>query len=330
MSNSVPAFRTVMRGYEPAEVDRRIAELTALVQKAQQQSTQLSQRLDLLTNEAARRRSEAGVAPVEPTFQHLGERVGKILSLADDEAHDIRQKGDAEAKQRLADITASTARMRSEADTYATETRTGAEREAARIVEEAKRTADQLLDEADRQATARREEAEAVYERQRAAAAQAAADFEQTLANRRQKAETDFRERSTLDEQQLKNAQRHVATLKADSERAATEAARKSATLLDEAEQKAQQIVAEAVAHADRVRAESDRQLAAASQRRDSINAQLTNVRQMLGTLSGAVPAAVAPGLDSQADDAASAEDSESPDTSEKPSQRNAANASEG
>jgi len=38
---------------------------------------------------------------------------------------------------------------------------------------------------------------------------------------------------------------------------------------------------------ADRIRSESDRELAAATQRRDAINAQLTNVRQMLATLSG-------------------------------------------
>jgi hypothetical protein len=35
------------------------------------------------------------------------------------------------------------------------------------------------------------------------------------------------------------------------------------------------------------VRVESDRELAAATQRRDSINAQLANVRQMLATLTG-------------------------------------------
>ena len=48
--------------------------------------------------------------------------------------------------------------------------------------------------------------------------------------------------------------------------------------------------MADAKARADRIRAESERELAAATQRRDSINAQLTNVRQMLSTLSGAGP----------------------------------------
>ena len=46
-------------------------------------------------------------------------------------------------------------------------------------------------------------------------------------------------------------------------------------------------MVSEARTSADRVRAESERELAAAAQRRDSINAQLSNVRQMLATLTG-------------------------------------------
>ncbi|MGA9750116.1 MAG: hypothetical protein WBQ50_21905, partial [Nocardioides sp.] len=37
----------------------------------------------------------------------------------------------------------------------------------------------------------------------------------------------------------------------------------------------------------------SDRELAAATQRRDSINAQLANVRQMLVTLTGSAPVAL-------------------------------------
>jgi hypothetical protein len=60
-------------------------------------------------------------------------------------------------------------------------------------------------------------------------------------------------------------------------------------------------LVKEARSTADRVRADSDRELAAASQRRDSINAQLSNVRQMLQTLSGA--AIAAPALDGDLDE---------------------------
>jgi hypothetical protein len=52
--------------------------------------------------------------------------------------------------------------------------------------------------------------------------------------------------------------------------------------------------VSDAKAAAAKVRADSDRELSAATQRRDSINAQLANVRQMLATLTGGTTVAVA------------------------------------
>jgi hypothetical protein len=85
--------------------------------------------------------------------------------------------------------------------------------------------------------------------------------------------------------------------MRAQSDQIANEAARRAAQLTAESEQKAEQIVAEAAARADRIRDESERELAAAVQRRNAINAQLTNVRQMLATLSGTNPAAI-PGVD--------------------------------
>ena len=62
---------------------------------------------------------------------------------------------------------------------------------------------------------------------------------------------------------------------------------RENRRLVEEAEQQAASIVGDARAQAARIRADSERELAAASQRRDSINAQLANVRQMLATLTG-------------------------------------------
>ena len=64
---------------------------------------------------------------------------------------------------------------------------------------------------------------------------------------------------------------------------------------------------------ASRVRSNSDRELAAATQRRDSINAQLANVRQMLATLTGGssptlVEKAFADGPEVAAEPATSAE----------------------
>jgi hypothetical protein len=130
-----------------------------------------------------------------------------------------------------------------------------------------------------------------MYERQRAQAAKAAADFEQTLAERRDAAERDFREHTAANQRELAIAQDNVTRLRQEGEQAHADALRTATRVTQEAEQKASQIIAEAAARADRIRAESERELAAATQRRDSINAQLANVRQMLATLTGTAPA---------------------------------------
>lgn len=291
MTENAPTFRTTMRGYDPAAVDYRIAELTAALNAAHQHATEMADRVRQLTALAEDSHLQAEQEPRPVTFADLGDRVGQILILAEEEAAQIRSTAAAEIERKLGEIESSTVKLRVDADRYASEVRAAAEREAGRIVEESKRTADQLLDDADRQATARGEEAEALYERQRAQAARAAADFEQILAGRRDKAERVFQERTSLAEKQLATAEEQVAQLRAETEHSTNEAARRAERLTTESKATAEQIVAEAIARADRIRSESERELLAATQRRDSINAQLANVRHMLATLSGAAPA---------------------------------------
>ena len=71
------------------------------------------------------------------------------------------------------------------------------------------------------------------------------------------------------------------------------QAAKEATHLADEARDTAAQIIGEAKATAERIRVDTERELAAAMQRRDSINAQLSNVRQMLATLTGTAPFAL-------------------------------------
>lgn len=284
MADDTPTFRTVRHGYDPAAVDEHVSRLSALVESAQSRTGELTRRLEQLQASAEERLNSV---PAAPTFADLGQRIGQILQLADEEAAHIRATADTEVRQKVTEIEAANTKAREDAERFATETRASATQEAARILEDAKRAADQMLDEAQRQATARREEAEAMYERQRAQAAKAAADFEQTLAERRDAAERDFRERSAQTERELAAAQDHVTRLRQEGEQANAEAQRAATRTVQEAESKATQIVNEAMARADRVRADSERELAAATQRRDSINAQLSNVRQMLATLTG-------------------------------------------
>ena len=77
---------------------------------------------------------------------------------------------------------------------------------------------------------------------------------------------------------------------------------------IEDARGEAAQIVSEAKATAERIRADSERELTAASQRRDSINAQLSNVRQMLATLTGTASMPFGLAADDDTDDEAAAD----------------------
>jgi DivIVA domain-containing protein len=280
VSEQSNVFKTVMRGYDPAEVDRRLDELTTAV-------TSLTQQRDGLATRVQELHDAASATAEPPDFEHLGERVGQILSLADAEASELRAKAHADAEAHTTSVHQTAAQARDEADSYAKRVRSETEAAAARIEEDARKAADEHRDSAERDASVRLQEAEAVYEEQRARAAKAAADFETTLAGRRKAAEDEFTQKMAESQGRLDEAGQLAERTRTDAEHGRTEATREAARLVEEARQEAARIVSDAKAAAERVRGDSERELAAASQRRDSINAQLGNVRQMLATLTG-------------------------------------------
>lgn len=297
-----PAFRSVLRGYEPTQVDQAVHDLRAAVDAARQEAAERTVEVSKLTSLhdelrqhlAARDSEIAGLHEAQrraaaPTFADLGQRIGTILGLADEEATELRATAEqqATASRQAAEETASA--TRADADRYAADVRSRADSECARILEDARSQADEILDAADREASARREEAEAVFESQRAKAAAAAADFEMTLAHRRDKAAEEFTAAMGQHERSLASIQERSSALAAESQAAHESARAEAAAMLDTARAEAANLVAAARDHADRIKRDSDRELAAATARRDSITAQLTNVRQMLATLGGGV-----------------------------------------
>jgi cell division septum initiation protein DivIVA len=274
-------FEIVRRGYEPQQVDRRIAALANDLQKATARRVELERQVEEL-------RSQPEQGEQTTPYARLGARLEQILGLAEAEATELRDAAATEATQHRALTDQDADKIRKEAERYAQERHTDADTEAARVLQEAKRQADQLRDESERDAKARREEAEALFEHNRAKAAQAAADFETTLAHRRDQAERDFTQQMTAGEQQLAAITERSEQLRMEAEKLRSDSDRKSKRTMDEAARQADDLIAEAKAAAARIRGESERELSAATQRRDSINSQLTNVRQMLATLTGA------------------------------------------
>jgi DivIVA domain-containing protein len=146
-------FRVVMRGYDPADVDRVMGELNARVVAAESAVAEFESRLE----EADLHRAESEAATPGPaSFEHLGERVGEILSLAELEAKDLRDRAQAEAEADRKDSEQASLVIRDEADQYAQQRRRDADAEATQVVTDAKRAADRERDAAERDAAARR------------------------------------------------------------------------------------------------------------------------------------------------------------------------------
>ncbi|WP_443052042.1 protein kinase domain-containing protein [Streptomyces sp. NBC_00250] len=149
-----------------------------------------------------------------------------------------------------------------------------------------------VLAEADREARAKRAAADALFEETRSKAAQAAADFEKNLAQRRLQSERDLEERQARASKRLGEIEQRAEELRLEAEKLRVDAERRARLTVETAQRQGEGIVAEANAEADRIRSDSERELAALTTRRDSINAQLIQVRGMLAKLTGrAVPA---------------------------------------
>ena len=297
---SQPEFPTVFRGYDPVQVDQHVAALQQAADAARQEAaassvelTKLRQSHDALGQEVEQQRRSLGELEQQarkvssPTFADLGERIGSMLGLADEEAASIRSTAAAEVEQARHAADEDAALVRAEADRYADEVRSRADVVASEAVSRAKKEADSIIDDAAREAAARREEAEAYYEKQRATAAASAADFERTLGERREKSAAEFTAQMAQQDQALAAVQERADLLGREAEDDRQAAATEASRTLEAARTEAAALVGSAKEHAERIRRDSERELAAATARRDSITAQLSNVRNMLATLGG-------------------------------------------
>ena len=310
--NPSPEFPTAFRGYEPTVVDQHVAALHQQLQaaraaaenalqeaaahsveltKAKQTHDSLRAELDAHARTIAELES-AGARAANPTFADLGERVGSILSLADEEATHLRSTAADEVAALRSEADQSAARLRAEAERYAEEVRTKADVDVSAMLTQARAEADSFIDDAAREAAARREEAEAYFEKQRAKAAAAAADFERTLGERREKAAEEFNDQMAKQDAALAAVQERAEQLAREAEADHQARAAEAASALEAAKLEASALVAGAKEQAERIRRDSDRELTAATARRDSITAQLSNVRNMLATLGGGAPGA--------------------------------------
>lgn len=280
-------FDLTRRGYVPQQVDETFA---ALVRDL----TTLRDQRDAIQRQLAEAQAQVGQvtadADQQPAYRGIGDRIERILSLAEEEAEVLRKNTATEIDRDRSLAEQQIDRIREQADLYAKERRAQADAEAGSIVEAARREADALREDAERTSRVRKDEAENLFELNRGKAAQAAADFEITLSHRREQAERDFTSRMETVEGQLVANEERSESLRLEAEELRTASERKATEVLEAARAQAAELVREAASRATRTRSETERELASMVQRRDSINLQLTNVRQMLATLTGSPP----------------------------------------
>jgi cell division septum initiation protein DivIVA len=292
----IPGFRTVLRGYDPTEVDRAIGDLCKARDQARAEAADsslslgktqaaVSQLEEQLSGYRTRLAKLESAKDEQPSFSDIGARIGRMLALAEDEASELRSRAKAEAERVTGEVNVEAEQLKNNAERHSRDVISKADTEAARILEAAKRQADEIVDYADREAIARREEAEAVYEAHRARAAAAAAEFEQNLAERREKAAEELASQTATNEAAIARLRDLHDNLEMEADTLLAGAREQADATLKAAREEAVQHIAAARASAVKIRRESERELQAAVARRDAINAQLANVRQMLATL---------------------------------------------
>ena len=136
MTSDEGPFRTVMRGYDPAQVDERLSELTQAAETAERQAREATTRADQLAASLAAALGNSAASD----YAGLGARVGQILTLAQEEAEQLRATADAEIRRQVSDLEAASVRIRADAEI-----------EAGRIVAEARARADQLTQESEQE-----------------------------------------------------------------------------------------------------------------------------------------------------------------------------------
>lgn len=146
-------FDVVLRGYDRTQVDRHVAWLEELLASEEAKAKVAEQNVNAAQEEVARARRDAGAMQAQlqrgkPTYEALGQRIGQMLALAEQEAEALRATGRTEAQALQGNL--------QQQEAVAAKEREGrnraAEQEAAALVRRAREEADRVVGEARRQA----------------------------------------------------------------------------------------------------------------------------------------------------------------------------------
>jgi hypothetical protein len=277
------------RGYQPAQVERAVAELTRQRDEAWRRLGDVGLRVDELSREAARLSAVVADLP-PPVFDSLGGRVRELLAEVEAEAAQVRATAEADAARIREESVAWGDALRVEARAEAARRRAAGDTAADTVIAEAETYAARLREDTRRWTTGVVGEAQALLEdtRRRCAALTAEQRRRQAVAGRAlqaalaaQEAETEARvgELTGRADTTLERARRELA--EAEAEAKARE---------DAAQARRAELLADARVRRQRVERDSEREARDLQERADLVRAHLAHIRTTLAALTGRTP----------------------------------------
>lgn len=268
---------------------------------------------------------------VATAVKTAAEREAKATrDAAEREASDLRSTATREVEALRADAERDTSQLRAATDHEVAELRATADREIATLRATAEREIIEIRNEAAREAEEKRAAASKLLTKAKEKREAELQALELELAERREKAEREEGERHdaaiaatqklvTDAEQRAKNAdaraketEARADTRRKESEAEASETMAKAKSFADrtmaDARSEAEQLLFEARTHAEVTKQTAEREVADLTRQRDTVTAQLNQLREMLSGLAGAVPTVPKPEPASGGDDEAKSE----------------------
>lgn len=126
------SFDLVRRGYEPRQVDERLRFLGAELAAAEQALGSAQERAASAEQQLTRMRTQLGTRDREPSA-NFGERVERILRLAEEEAEEVRTRAAEQATETVRAARAEAERLVTEATAVAQRQQQEAQRELQRL-----------------------------------------------------------------------------------------------------------------------------------------------------------------------------------------------------
>lgn len=273
-------FDTAMRGYDRAAVDAKVAALT-------DERLAFERRAAELEREMTRMRQATANGESAPYYVGLSRKLESILRDADEDGQkanaDAEMAGQRERQRAEASREALFASTKDVTDRREIETREACQHMLAAARDEAER----MRAEANEQAAALVASTSDVVEKSRIKGAQIATEVETKLTTQREQLERDTVSRQETAERRLAETAQMAEQMKAEAARMTEDSQRAAKALIEAARTAANELVTETSSRAERLQQDAERELAALTHRRDSINAQLSTVRETLSSLSG-------------------------------------------